>query len=118
MYVFYLSEAVVLLFVLYLGLLLWKELGTKRGPVESANVGCIAGALLPFTPVGILIAAVHLWLSGGRSLFAILDMMILAAIVLVSMVAIEKRIPHFFLGDPEMNRSRKKKRHGEWKDPS
>ena len=93
MYIFYLSEVTVLLFILYFGFLLWKKLRTKGRPVESANVGCIAGALLPFNVVGILIAVGHYWLSGGSSRFAILDLTILASILLSSMVAIEKRIP-------------------------
>jgi len=118
MYLVYLSEVALLLFILYFGFLLWKELRTNGGPVEGANVGCIAGVLLPFDLVGILIAASHLWLSGGNSLFAILDMTILASILLASMVVIEKRVPNFFLGELKTSRIRKGGPGEERQDPS
>jgi hypothetical protein len=106
MYIIYLSEVAILLFISYFGFLLWRELRSKGAPVESANVGCIAGGLLPFNLAGILIAAGHIWHAGGRSLFAILDLAILASVLLASIVAIEKAIPNFFLGEPEMRRKR------------
>ncbi len=63
---------------------------------------------MPLNLTGILIATGHLWLAGGRSLFAILELTVLATIFVASMLAIEKRLPHFWFGEPKTGQSPKR----------